>query len=288
MGERQLYISTGAFDEPDLEAIFKAAKNASVSHIELSSGVSYNAENLAIVRRHVDEFTFLIHNYFPAPEIPFVLNLASVDKENLARSLSHCRQALDLTAEFGAPFFAAHAGFAAALRVEQLGQPFSGVSSVPREQAYEIFIESVKKLVTYARERGVAFYIENNVIAPFNAPEGKNKFLLLCDPDEIISFYDDLGDPDFGFLMDVGHLNVSAATLGFDRQAAMDALLPYIRAFHLSENDGSADTNDPFEGDAWFLPWIKSCSDAETVLEAYNLSKADLDTCRNATNDFLI
>jgi len=288
MSKRELYISTGAFDEPNLEAVFDAARAEAVSRIELSSGVPYGADNLELVRRHTEEFTFLVHNYFPAPKKPFVLNLASVEEEGITRSRQHCRQAIDLTAELGAPFYAAHAGFAAAVEVEQLGRTFSGNPSVPRETAYSIFLESVIELVAYARDKGVAFYIENNVVAPFNAPNGRNDYLLLCDPEELLAFHQDVGDPEFGYLLDVGHLNVSAATLGFDRGEAMDVLAPHIRAFHLSDNNGQADTNEPFGEEAWFLPWLERCANAETVLEAYSLSKADLSRCRRVVGRHLI
>jgi len=207
------------------------------------------------------------------------LNLASADTDSLAKSRAHCRHALELTLELGAPFYAAHAGFAASVSVEHLGKPFDGSSVVPRDAAYSIFRDSVVELLAYAKKLGVAFYIENNVVAPFNAPNGRNDMLLLCDPDELIGFFDDIDDPSFGYLMDVGHLNVSARTLGFDRAAAMDALIPYIRAFHLSDNNGLADSNEPFGQDAWFLPWLRLCPDASTVIEAYSLSLDQMNEC---------
>ncbi len=128
---------------------------------------------------------------------------------------------------------------------------------MPRDAAYSTFRESVTELLAHAKNLGVGFYIENNVVAPFNAPDGRNSMLLLCEPEELIEFYNDIDDPAFGYLMDVGHLNVSAKTMGFDRASAMDRLTPYIRAFHLSDNDGLADTNHPFNEDAWFLSWVR-------------------------------
>lgn len=172
-----------------------------------------------MARRHAGDFNFLVHNYFPAPAEPFVLNLASVEKDSLEKSLAHCRRAIELTAELGAPFYAAHAGFATSVSVEHLGRPFDDTKTVPRDTAYKIFRQSVTELLAHADKYGVAFYVENNAVAPFNAPDGRNNMLLLSDPDELVEFYNDINDPNFGYLVDVGHINVSAKTLGFDRHS---------------------------------------------------------------------
>ncbi len=277
--DREIYLSTGAFEESDLGVILETARQNSFAHIELSSSVPYNVNNIETVRNHTEDLTFLVHNYFPAPAEPFVLNLASDDDANLDRSRSHCKGAIELAAELGAPFYSAHAGFAAALNVEHLGMPFDGVKAVPHDIAYSIFRQSVIGLIEHAEKHGIAFYIENNVVAPFNARDGENDLLLLCDPDELLKFYADINHPNFGFLIDVGHLSVSAKTLGFDRDAAMDSLVPYVRAFHLSDNNMLADTNELFDEDAWFLPWLRKCPEAKIVIEVYTISPDKIRHC---------
>lgn len=281
---REIYVSTGAFTPDRLEEVFSLARSWGVENIELSSGVPYEPDVPSLIEKHKDDFRFLVHNYFPAPKKPFVLNLAANDPQIREKSLDHCRRALELTVDLGAPFYAVHAGFAFHPTVEQLGSAFEGKPAMPRERAYEIFLENVREILKYARSLGVSFYVENNVVAPFNAPEGKNDRVLLADPDEMIRFAEDIDDPSFGYLMDVGHLNVSAKTLGFDRNAAIDVLMPFIRAFHLSDNDGTEDSNKPFGADAWFLPWLSRCPQSTIVIEAYELSPQQLNRCLDAVS----
>ena len=282
MAEHPVFISTGAFDTPDLEAVLEAARTMGIRHLELSSGVRYRADNLERVRQSRDTFSFLVHNYFPPPETPFVLNLASGDPEILRRSREHCRAALELSAELGAPFFSAHPGFTMQPRPDQLGRPFGDDSGIPHAEALANFTDSVRGLLADAAELNVDFLIENNVVAPFNLLDGRNDRLLMAEPEEMLAFAEAVSHPRFGYLMDVGHLNVSAYALGFERNRAMDALAPLIRAFHLSDNDGTVDSNQVFDSDAWFLPWLKVCPGACVVIEAYRASAAALAGCTAA------
>ena len=83
-----IYVSTGAFGDLPLQAILKRSLDVGITGIELSSGVPYASNILEVVRSHHPQFDFLVHNYFPPPADPFVLNLAALDF-GIARSLSH-------------------------------------------------------------------------------------------------------------------------------------------------------------------------------------------------------
>jgi sugar phosphate isomerase/epimerase len=279
MRTRDVFVSTGAFLSRDLPDVLEAASSLGLRHIELGSSLSPRGDMLDVVRAHRKDFEFLVHNYFPPPDVPFVLNLASQDEDVLSRSRALCLAGLRLTAELEAPFYAAHAGFNAQPRVSDLGRPFSGGSPDDRLRAEAIFHDSVSLLVSEAHRLGVKFLIENNVVAPFNAMEGKNPWILLAHPDELLSFAANFSKTSFGYLLDVGHLKVGARTLGFDASRAMDLLAPWIECFHLSDNDGEADSNQPFDDAAWFLPWLKRCPEAKIVIEAYRMQPEPLLSC---------
>jgi len=101
-------ISTIAFmGEPLNNVIDLAAKEN--FKIEFSSGVPYFPK-VKEVFLHAP-IQKILHNYFPPPAVPFVLNLASTCNEIRLRSVQHCIQGLQLSAEIAAPFFSAHAGF---------------------------------------------------------------------------------------------------------------------------------------------------------------------------------
>jgi sugar phosphate isomerase/epimerase len=112
--------------------------------------------------------------------------------------------------------------------------------------------------------------LENNVLSPMNA--GKVQ-LLGVTPEEIETLFDRIDRPNVGLLLDVGHLKVSAVTLGFDMVAAAARLAPLVRCFHLSDNDGTEDSNQVIAADAWFWKPLRGALDMQPhwVLEAYNL-----------------
>lgn len=274
-----LFVSTGAFPSRNLAEILDLAERWGIGAIELSSDVAFAPDNVGLARRHRDRFRFLVHNYFPAPADPFVLNLAASDPGIRERSLRHCREAMELSAELGASLYAAHAGLAIQPRPEDLGRALGDPAKIPRNEAYAIFLDSVGGLLEGARRLGVDFLIENNVVAPFNMKNGIGYSLLLAEPAEILRFAEDVGDG-FGILMDVAHLKVTAATVGFDPVTALRDVDGLIRAYHISDNDGRQDNNRPYDQDAWFLPHLRMdlpislevCrTDAETVSRCLSL-----------------
>lgn len=272
---RNVYLSSGAFPSRKLADILSTAADWGVVNVELSSDVAPSADNIAIARRARRAHTFLLHNYFPAPARPFVLNLASADKENLDRSRQHCRKALEISAELEAPLFAAHAGFAAQLAPADLGSKFDPERATPRKEAYATFLDSVGDLVLYGKKLGVRFLVENNVVTKSNLRDGKNRYLLLADPEEIRLCASDIGD-DFGMLVDTGHLKVSAQSLGFDPVDAMAAIDHCTVAYHLSDNDGVRDSNGIFSADAWFVPLLDRRRTA--TVEVYHSSQRDVES----------
>ena len=62
--------------------------------IELGAGVSVTGEALSTVKEL--GVSLLVHNYFPPPPTPFVLNLASADEEIRRKSREMVRRALGL------------------------------------------------------------------------------------------------------------------------------------------------------------------------------------------------
>ena len=274
----EVYISTGAFRFKGLGEIIQFSINHGIDHIELSSGLAYQPNLLDQVRAtNQTQITYLIHNYFPPPEQPFVLNLASSDARTRKRSLDLCREAIDLTDEIGAPFYSVHSGFAFDMKPDLLGKPASQnriprSDHIPYDEAYDIFSENVISLTEYAGSKGIRLLVENNVVSPVILAEHNRGSLLMASVDEIVQLITDVGDPNFGVLVDVGHVNVTANALGFSREQFIEILAPHIGAFHLSHNDGQTDQNLPFDENAWFCPLLKHFHNVPFVIEAYHLS----------------
>ncbi len=268
----KVFVSSGAFSRQSVEQILTVAHANRLNRIELASGTRHDcgAELGATLKSAVSRgFEFLVHNYFPVPNEAFVLNLASGDDVTLQRSLVHVRTAIDLAQAIGAPFYSVHCGFCIDPVPSDLGGPLTG-RRIPVEQARRTFIESVRLLAAYAQSKGVRLLLENNVLAPVNLGRAR---LLGVTPEEIESLLDEIDRDNVGLLLDVAHLKVSAATLGFDAAEGIARLAPLIGCCHLSDNDGSADTNQTVSLDAWFWePLLDNLIEPPTwVLEAYDL-----------------
>lgn len=272
-----IYISTGAFQTRSLPEILRLCKQGDIGQLELSSGLDF-IEDIDLVIEQARQFgPLLIHNYFPAPAAPFVLNLASNDDIEAEQSMRLCRRAIDICQRVGAPFYSVHSGFVVPISVDSLGdaQAQAGLcidKPEAHERAYAVFGQRIAELSTYAAAKNIRLLIENNVLTSHNISSSGQVQLLMASPAELVQFFKDYADGNLGLLLDVGHLNVAARTLGLDRASYMAALAPYVEAFHLSDNDGLHDSNRPIGDDAWYLKHLKHFPDARFVLEAYNLS----------------
>lgn len=263
-----IYVSTACL--PGSEALdARLARYAAegLSAVELGAGVSVEGE--------LPQGDYLIHNYFPPPKEPFVLNLASQNESVRRRSIDLARGGLALSARLGAPFYSVHAGFI----TDPAG--FGGSSFIfplPQsgaevEAAWETFLASIALLLDEAARLGVGLLIENNVCPP----DLKGK-LLLQTPDEFLKLFERIRSARLGILLDTGHLRVSATTYGLDPAACVMALAAHIRAFHLHDNDGHSDQHLPAERDSWAVMAIqaRAFQDYPVVVEARHDSAAAL------------
>lgn len=275
------YVSSGAFKTRAVADIIALALRHDIHHIELASGTAWTPDLLDGVRKMSGSFNYLVHNYFPPYEDPFVLNLASGEEVTRRRSQAHCRLAVDLCRELNAPFFSVHAGFAFAGKPENLGGNVTLLPRISLEEAHEIFVKSLRDLCSYAAGKHIQVAVENNVVHPFNLVAGKNQMGLCATAEDILHTHAEVGAANLAFLIDVGHLKVSANSLRFDRESFLDKVAPYVAAFHLSDNDGTADQNRAFGDEAWFLPRLADFPHAAMIVEAYSLDPPDiLETCR--------
>ena len=118
----------------------------------------------------------------------------------------------------------------------------------------------------------VDFYIENNVIAAFNIDKLGQNPLLCCDDKEMVQLVKEVNHANFGILLDTAHLKVSAQTLGFGLDAAMQSLFLITKAIHHSDNDGKVDSNNILPDDYWFLPYMAFFKNIVHVIEVKKLS----------------
>lgn len=267
-----LYVSSLAFPGMKAEEMISIARENDLA-LEFSSGLSYR-EDMESVYIHAD-VKRLPHNYFPAPEIPFVLNLASSNDGIRRKSIEHCKMGLRLAKYSDAPFFAAHAGFCIDPDPQELGRKLDITYGYDKDLHRSFFLESIAEVLRVADDLQVNFLIENNVIAGFNYRDGENP-LLCCESSEISWLFENIKHERLGLLLDTAHLKVSCNTLGKKLIEELDLISRYIKGIHHSDNNGDSDDNLSLTREYWFLNYVREFSGIPQVLEVKNLSAMEI------------
>jgi hypothetical protein len=136
--------------------------------------------------------------------------------------------------------------------VSELGTRIQATKLENRDTALEIFTQNALNLSTYARSRNVRILVENNVLSEENMKSfGENPFLL-ASTKEIGDFFENNGD-EIGFLLDLGHFNVSTHTLDESREYSLEKINQYVVGYHLHDNSRLLDEHLSLTNDSWFL-----------------------------------
>jgi sugar phosphate isomerase/epimerase len=192
-----------------------------------------------------------VHNYFPPQAHPFVFNLCDPDPAGRARSLNLAQDAIEFGLTLGSTVYSCHAGFLGTPAVSDLGRTWGVTDRIGLDEGVALFAQSVAELSAFARERGVELLVENNVLTLGTAERNGEDILLMTTPDGIRDVLGALPS-DVRLLMDVAHLAVSAGTLGFGAGQALTEVADLVGGYHLSENDGKVDSNEPIGQHSWF------------------------------------
>lgn len=258
-----IYASTGGFSHVPAWSTAHTFIENNITNIELSGG-SFCPEQITELKKLASLASFQPHNYFPPPLQPFVLNLASLDDQIYDMSFKHLINSIRICSELGSKYFSFHAGFLVDPKPSELGKKIQKRPLQDRHHSLSIFIERLHDLSKIASLHGVHLLLENNVLSSTVFSEFSCNPLLMVDEKETIYIADSLPS-NTSLLIDVAHLKVSATTLQFDRKNFLESLSPFIKAYHLSDNDGLSDSNSPFAEDSWFWPFIKKNLDYYSV-----------------------
>ena len=251
-----VYVSTGGFRGRTADEVAGELMRRGIKCIELSGG-AYSETLLNDLQVLAQNIRFQIHNYFPPPADPFVLNLGSLDPTIGARSIAHVEQALEWCGALGADRYSFHAGFLLDPKVDELGRRIPNRHLFNRDDCIETFINRVTHVAEIAQKSGIAIMIENNVLSAKNALEFSANPLLMSEPRECREIMRRMPD-NVKLLIDVAHLKVSAKSLGFNPAHMFDKCHEWITGFHLSDNNGLEDSNQPFTEDSWFWRHLKT------------------------------
>jgi len=268
-----IYISTGGFHKIDAFQASKELIDVGCNFIELSAG-KYSESLLVDLKSLTSSARFKVHNYFPPPKLSFVLNLASLNSGVANASLEHIKKAIRWTTELGDSTYSFHAGFLMDPKVEELGRKVKPRVLSNRREALSRFIERVNQIDDFAQIHGVKILIENNVLSANNFHNFNSNPFLMTDADECIYVMNQTSS-NVKLLVDVAHLKVSASSLGFDPIIFLTSCGKWIEAYHLSDNDGTRDSNESISQDSWFWPYLRRDLNYYS-LEVYGLSPKEL------------
>jgi hypothetical protein len=268
-----IFISTGGRRDKSAIDIALDFYHHGIFQVELSGGL-HSESFVADLESIPNDLILQIHNYFPPPAIPFVFNLASDEIDISQLSIDLARNAIKISSALERSIYSFHAGFRINPRSNELGRKLVARELTSRAFALEIFVERVLMLAKEAESLGVRLMIENNVITRSNFNSFGEDPLLLTHPDEIVAVMKRM-PKNVGLLLDVAHLKVSSKTLKFDLVGAHELLKPWIQGYHLSDNNGDVDSNEPVTPSSWFWEYIIGNLDSYT-LEVYGVSSEDL------------
>ena len=250
-----IYLSTGGFSSLPGCDVASYLSERNITNIELSGGITKDNQEREIIDL-TPNCSFQVHNYFPPPIKPFVLNLASFNEDICRLSFEHIIRAIDLSEKLGCKFYSFHAGFLIDPDVNDLGKRFTKKRLNDRDSAKELFTDKVNQISRYARKRGIMILLENNVISLANLDRfGTNPFLM-TDHLKTVELMNST-DGNVGLLVDVAHLKVSSNIEGFCKYEYLESTRDFTSAYHFSDNDGKSDTNNAVKTDSWFWPFVR-------------------------------
>lgn len=279
----QIYISTGLNKEITTSKLLKEFKRNNIKNVELSSGI-YEKDIFNKLKK-VKKVKLLLHNYFPVPKKPFIINLASKNKIVFVRSLNHLKKAILYSSRLKLKYFSFHAGFLVDPNIKDFGRTLPKQIVNSRKEILDLFIKRLNSLSKFAKKKKVMILLENNVLTKKNLNRfDKNPFLMtrLEESKTIMNKTDD----NVRLLVDLAHLKVSSKTLRFDPVKYLQKLDKWIEAYHLSDNNGLADENKNLTSKSWFWKHLKNNAKYCT-LELKNLSIKNLHSQLNLCNKYL-
>jgi len=264
-----VFVSSNCLTKGVRETV-SALINEGINNVELGPSQEYD-EEIEEFLTSIKNARFIVHNYFPAPQHPFILNLASSNNSIRERSIAQAKKSIELCHLLGSELFSVHAGFVTDPDFGTNHFNFSSLSGdADYETAFNNFVASIKELLDMAVPLGIKVAVENNV-----CPQGMRGHLLLSEAPEFERLLTEVPSPNLGITLDLGHLNVSAKSLNFDKNEFIRRIRGKVFAVHIHDNDATVDSHELLKEDSWILRVLAHENFDEQipiVLEAHHLT----------------
>lgn len=251
-----IYVSTGGESAQTAYKTSCEFLKFGITNIELSGGV-YDKDSSNNIKLLASEANIQLHNYFPPPLKPFVMNLASNNIDIVETTKKHIKDAIRFSVEIGTFLYSFHAGFLLDPAVGELGKRVKKQVLINRNEGILRFINNVNELALFAKDLNVSLLIENNVLSYSNYQYFSDNPFIMADAQECLRVMNET-PANVSLLVDMAHLKVSSNSLGFCKVKFLELVDPFISAYHLSDNNGLSDSNEEVREDSWFWPHIRT------------------------------
>lgn len=256
MGDRRsgmIFISSACIKRSNIGEVITLLGKQGIKNIELSGGTDYYEgieSDLKELKREYD-LIYSCHAYFPPPREPFVVNLASCNDKIYRQSIEHYENCVKMLKHIDCGILSVHAGFMIEFGADKIGKKLSNSIVYNKSNAYDRFCSAYEYIAKQCSDNGIDLFLENNVLSSENYEEfSHHNYMMMTDYNSIMEMKKQL---DFNLLLDLGHLHVSARTLGMDFQDECTKLREYVGWLHLSENNGVCDEHRPLVAESEIL-----------------------------------
>lgn len=250
------YISSVCSSYNNIIAILDELRALGFRNIELTGNIEYckNIDKIILRYRNDNKIDFIIHNYLPLHEKEFVLNLAATDVKTKSKTICHIKKIIDILKKNGKDLYSIHPGFKSSLVPILKDGFFVKNSSAPNKK--DDFYWNIKNSLKYAISNNFKIAVEN-----MHPRTSRDLYSFLCTPRDIKYFLNFVkGMPNIGILLDLGHLNVAAMKLKFDKFKILSEIMQNYRnkifEIHISDNDGHNDSHDITQIDSWQIKFL--------------------------------
>jgi sugar phosphate isomerase/epimerase len=258
---KQCYLSTSLCKNQDLNEAINYCGALSNKFVELSAPHPFRSieENSSLLRNFVAKgFKFTLHNYFPAPEKSFVLNIASDDPEIQLSCKKLVNNALKLSMIANSKIYGLHAGYLSKAKTKHDGDFEFDNNQISYNKGLDNAIKFINEILKKFKKKKIIFLIENLF------PSIARNSSLNCDFNQIKDLMDNV-PKEVGLLLDLGHLNISSKIMEFNRHKFLDKYLERygdrLHEVHISENNGLKDEHKALIGNSWQYDAIKKIAE---------------------------
>jgi sugar phosphate isomerase/epimerase len=268
-------LSSCCFASDNIQLIQTQMSEVRCDLVEWSGNISYVPFPDVLNLLRDSGYTNYIHHYFPPHKTPVLINLGHPD--TVGESVEHIKKSLQFCNELSIPIYGVHAGYSINPKPSLLGRPQLASPRVEMAESACLFFSAIDQLLPIAEKLGIKLLLENNVVAHYNFKRGGENVYWLSSPETTLPIIERYSADELGILLDVGHLDVSASTIGYDKVEYADLLADRVYEVHISENNGLEDQNGRLSKDSWYWPLLKKLPHLRlAILEVYKLEACEL------------